>query len=256
MKWTAVVLAGSRGSADPVAKAAGVSHKAFAPVAGKPMIGHVLDALAEAPSIGRVIVVIEPDAPEIPRPGIERIDAARSPSLSALSGFVEAGPPVLVTTADHPLLTAAMVEALIAGASASGADVAAAVADRPVVEQAGSTARRTYLKFRDAQVSGCNIFAMMTPEARAALAFWRTIETERKRPWRIAWTIGLGTLIAYVTGLLTTEGAARAVGRVAGCRAKLVLLPFPDAAHDVDKPEDLAFAERRMAARQGASVSG
>jgi GTP:adenosylcobinamide-phosphate guanylyltransferase len=249
MKWTAVVLAGSRGSADPVAQAAGVSHKAFARVAGKPMIAHVLDALAQCPSIGRVVVVIEAEAPEIPREGIERIDAARSPSLSALAGFEAAGPPVLVTTADHPLLTVEMVETLIAEAAASGADVAAAVADRPVVERAGSTARRTYLKFRDAQVSGCNIFAMMTPESRAALAFWRTIESERKRPWRIAWTIGPLTLASYLSGLLSVDGAARAVGKAAGCRAKLVLLPFPDAAHDVDKPDDLAFAERRLAAR-------
>lgn len=250
MKWTAVVLAGSRGAADPVARAAGVSHKAFAPVAGRPMIAHVLDTLAACRSVGRVIVAIEPDAPAIPRTGAERITAARSPSLSALAGFEAAGPPMLVTTADHPLLTAEMVETLIAQAVASGADVAAAVAIRPVVEEAGSTARRTYLKFRDAQVSGCNLFALMTPEARAALAFWRTIETERKRPWRIAWAIGPGTLIAYLAGLLSSRGAARAVGRAAGCRAALVQLPFPDAAHDVDKPEDLAFAERRLAERR------
>lgn len=251
MKWTAVVLAGSRGTADPVARATGVSHKAFAPVAGRPMIGHVLDTLAGCGSVGRIIVAIEPDAPPIPRHGIERMTAARSPSLSALAGFEAAGPPVLVTTADHPLLTAEMVEALVAGALSSGADVAAAVATRPVVEQAGSAARRTYLKFRDAQISGCNIFALMTPEARAALAFWRTIESERKRPWRIAWAIGPGILAAYLAGLLSSRAAARAVGRAAGCRAALVALPFPDAAHDVDKPEDLAFAERRLAERQG-----
>ena len=34
MNWTAIVLAGSRGSDDPVAQATGVSHKAFADVAG------------------------------------------------------------------------------------------------------------------------------------------------------------------------------------------------------------------------------
>ena len=249
MSWTAVVLAGSRGSADPVAQAKGVSHKAFADVAGKPMLAHVLDILAAAPSIDGTVVVIERNAPELPRPGVRRIDAARSPSLSALGGFEAAGAPVLVTTADHPLLTVEMVEYFLAAAAELGVDVAAGVATRPVVEQAGSTARRTYLRFRDGEVSGCNLFALMTPEARAALTYWRLLEDKRKSPLKMAWAVGPFTLVRYALGVLSAKAAAAALGRAAGCRAALIKLPFPDAAHDVDKPEDLAFAEGRLAAR-------
>lgn len=249
MSWTAVVLAGSRGPADPVAQAAGVSHKAFAPVAGRTMIARVLDTLAAVPEIGRVIVVIERDAPDLPAGAAERIAAAPSPSLSALAGFEQARPPVLVTTADHPLLTPEMVTHFLAGAGASGADVAAGVSERAVVEQAGSTARRTYLKFRDARISGCNLFALMTPRAGAALTFWRRLEADRKRPLRMAWTLGPATLLRYLLGWLTTSAAAEALGRAAGCRAAMVFMPFPEAAHDVDKPTDLAFAEARLAAR-------
>jgi 2-C-methyl-D-erythritol 4-phosphate cytidylyltransferase len=64
MNWTAVVLAGSRGGADPVAQVSGVSHKAFADIAGKPMVAHVLDTLAASPSVGEIIVVVERSAPE------------------------------------------------------------------------------------------------------------------------------------------------------------------------------------------------
>jgi CTP:molybdopterin cytidylyltransferase MocA len=248
-------LAGSRGAADPVAQSSGVSHKAFAEIAGKPMIAHVLDTLSAAPSIDGSVVVIERSAPELPRPGVRRIDAARSPSMSALAGFETAGAPVLVTTADHPLLTVEMVEYFLAAARDSGVDVAAGVSLRPVVEQAGSTARRTYLKFRDGEASGCNLFALMTPRARAALTYWRNLEAKRKHPLRMAWAVGPFTLIRYALGVLSTEGAAAALGRAAGCKAALIVLPFPDAAHDVDKPADMAFAEARLAAR-GAVQAG
>lgn len=244
------MLAGSRGVGDPVAQAAGVSHKAFAPIAGKPMIAHVLDTLAASPSIGPVSVVIEPDAPELPRPGLGRIDAAATPAYSALAGFEAANAPVLVTTADHPLLTVEMVEDFLAAARASGADVVAGVSRRDVVEQAGSTAPRTYLRFRDASVSGCNLFALMTPQARGALQFWSRLEADRKRPLRMAWALGPLTVLRYALGLLTTAGAAAALGRAAGCRAAMVMLPFPEAAHDVDKPAHLAFAEARLALRE------
>jgi len=249
MSWTAIVLAGSRGPSDPVAVAAGVSHKAFAEVAGKAMVARVLDTLAAVPQIGRVIVVIEAGAPALPRDGVERIDAAASPSLSALEGFRQAEVPVLVTTADHPLLTPEMVERFLADAEASGVDVAAGVSERAVVEQAGSTARRTYLKFRDAQVSGCNLFALRTERAAGALAFWRRLEADRKRPLRMAWAIGPSTLVRYLLGLLTTGAVARALGRAAGCRAAMVFVPFPDAAHDVDKPSDMTKPTRYHIAR-------
>lgn len=250
MRWRAVVLAGSRGPHDPVAAAAGVSHKAFAELAGKPMVGHVLDALSEVPRIGAVTVVIESDAPPLPA-GVTRLDAASSPSRSALAGFGAADPPVLLTTADHPLLTPEMVEHFLSAAEASGADVAAGVALRPVVEAADSGARRTYLRFRDGEASGCNLFALMTPAAGAALAFWRRLETERKHPWRMARALGPLTLARYLLGRLSMAGAAAALGRATGCRAALLTLPFPDAAHDVDKPADLAFAERRLRERAG-----
>ena len=60
---TAVILAGSRaGAADPMASAAGVSHKALLPVAGVPMLARVADALRASPAVGRIAVMIE--APE------------------------------------------------------------------------------------------------------------------------------------------------------------------------------------------------
>src|SRR3546814_18617989 len=57
MKATALVLAGRRNAAlDPLAAEAGVDDKCLVPVAGRPMILHVLDALAAAPEISQIIV--------------------------------------------------------------------------------------------------------------------------------------------------------------------------------------------------------
>jgi GTP:adenosylcobinamide-phosphate guanylyltransferase len=45
--FTAVVLAGDRGSEDPVARAAGVRSKSLTPVGGRPMVLRVIDALED-----------------------------------------------------------------------------------------------------------------------------------------------------------------------------------------------------------------
>lgn len=248
MKWRALILAGSRGPTDPVAEAAGVSHKAFAPIAGRPMIAHVIDALQGVEEIGDIAVSIEVGAPALPG-GVARLDAAQSPARSALAGFGALGPPLLITTADNPLLTPAMLRDFLSGAAQSNADAVAAIAPRAVVEQAGNPAKRTYLTLADGAFSGCNLFAFPTAAGAGAIAFWQRLEADRKTPWRMAWQIGPGPLLAYATGRLSMSGVAQAIGKRAGCGAALLALAHPDAAHDVDKPADLEFVKARLAAR-------
>jgi GTP:adenosylcobinamide-phosphate guanylyltransferase len=247
-RWSALILAGSRGPADPVARAAGVALKAFAPVAGRPMIEHVTDALRAVPEIGDIAASIPPEAPPLPA-GVLRFDAGPGPSASALAAFDRLGPPLLVTAADHPLLTPAMIADLLAAAGASGSDAVAAVCPRAAVEAAGNPAPRTWIRFSDGAVSGANLFALATPRARGAILLWQRLETERKRPWRMAWRIGPATLGRYLAGRLDGAAAARALGQAAGCSAAFALIHHPDAAHDVDSAEDIAFAEMRLRAR-------
>lgn len=247
-RWNALVLAGSRGPGDPVAVAARVSHKAFAEIAGRPMIAHVLATLAQVPEIGRFAVSIEAAAPPVPLcpVAVERFEAEGSPARSALAGFDALGAPLLIVTADHPLLTPAMIADFLSAARSSGADAAAAIARRSAVERAGPGPRRTWLKFSDGAASGCNMFAVTSARGRAAIAFWRRIEELRKNPLAMARALGPLTLACYAVGDLSAAAAAHALGRAAGCRAALISLDHADAAHDVDKPSDLAHARTRL----------
>jgi len=256
---TAIVLAGSRGPADPVAAAAGVSHKALAPVAGVPMLARVLGTLAAVPRIGRVLVVIErPElvhgdpafAPFLAAGTLTVLPAAPSPSRSVLAAL-DAVPdpfPCLVTTADHPLLTPAMIEHFWSHLPPA-ADAAAALARAETIRAAYPQTRRTYLRFHDGAWSGCNLFALRSEAARAVVAFWRRVEQDRKRPWRMIRLLGPGTLLAYALGRLDLDSAVAALGRRTGAVLGTVDMPFAEAAIDVDRPGDLALAEAILTGR-------
>ena len=58
-RYTALVLAASRGNLDPLAQAGGVSHKCFIDIAGEPMLRRVVRAVAESGRIGRIVIQIE-----------------------------------------------------------------------------------------------------------------------------------------------------------------------------------------------------
>jgi len=262
---TAIILAGSRGPGDAVARAAGVAHKALAEIAGRPMLAHVLDALESSDVVGSLHVVMDPGADlaaggrdELARReaagAFSRLAPAASParSLAAALDSLPAGQgldsrPVLVTTADHPLLTGAMVARFYEAARAVPIDAAAAVVPAARVADAVPGTRRTRLKFREGGVSGANLFALMTPQARAAVRFWQRLEADRKRPWRMARRLGPGVLAAYLIGGLSLEGAVARLGARAGARLATVPMADGRAAVDVDSAEDLALVRSLVA---------
>jgi len=243
---TALVLAGSRGVPDPVALAEGVAHKALIPVSGEPMLARVIMALRDA-GIERIAVSASDQAVTAMarQLGAEILTPLAGPSASVGAGLALLGTPLLVTTCDHALLRGAWVRDFLADIPAA-ADVALLLARREAVEAALPGSRRTWLRFADGQWSGCNLFLLASPRAEAAIATWSAVEADRKRPWRIAMRLGLGTLISYATGRLGLSEAVSRLGRRIGIEARLIEARDGLAAVDVDKPGDLAEVRRLL----------
>ena len=242
--FRALVLAGSRGGTDPVAAYAGVSHKALIVLGGETLLARVVAALRAA-GAGRIAVISShPDVRiEMARLGVEALDEAAGPSLSVAAGASQLGTPLLVTTADHALLDAVWIRQFLADVP-SGIDVAALVAARPTVEAAAPGTRRTWLKLADGHWSGCNLFYLASDRALRIVDFWRKVEAERKRPWRMAQILGLGMLLRYLSGRLGLRDAARRLGEMAGVSAAIVQTPYGLASVDVDKAADLDLVRR------------
>lgn len=257
--WTALVLAGRRaGAADPMAEAAGVAEKCLVPVLGEPMLLRVLRTLADSAPIGGIVVALAeaalPASLDLPPPIAGRVRAvgcAASPSLTVLAAAEALGwpLPMLITTADHPLLTPAMVEHFVAASGEGASDLCVAVARTEPLAVRFPGMRRTVYRFRDARVGGCNLFAVRTPAGFAAFRFWASLERQRKRPWRIARAFGFRPLLRYILGRLPLAEAFATASRTAGLTARPVILPWPEAAVDVDKPADLTVAERILGDR-------
>ena len=244
----ALVLAGSRGTPDPVAASEGVAHKALVDVAGAPMLARVLRALREA---GIEHIAVAADAPEVRSLAYAfsaiPVTPGAGPSASVAEGFRTMGPPLLVTTADHALLKPQWIAHFVADAP-DEADVAVLLARREAVEQALPGSPRTWLRFADGSWSGCNLFLLNSSKADRAIVTWEAVEAERKRPWRIAARLGIGTLASYLLGRLTLADAVARLGDRVGVRASVVAARDGLAAIDVDKPADLAQVRRILAA--------
>jgi GTP:adenosylcobinamide-phosphate guanylyltransferase len=259
-EYKALVLAGRRGSADPLAEIRGKTHRALLEVVGVPMLIRVVRALRASSCVGRIAVSIDdPDAlksvPELreleARGEIAHHSSLPSPSRSvqdALSGSL-VGDRVFVTTADHALLTPKIIDHFAACAEQSDADVVVGVVAESVIRAAYPSTTRTYMRFRDGGYSGANLFAFRSQQALRAAEFWVRAEDFRKQPWRLASTFGPTTLLLFALRRLSLEQALERASRVIGCRIRAVPLPFAEAAIDVDRPSDLDLVSKILAAR-------
>ena len=82
-----------------------------------------------------------------------------------------------------------------------------------------------------------------------ALAFWADVESRRKSPLAIFRRFGPWLLLRALTRTISLEAGLKSAGRRLGVSVKPVILPFAEAAIDVDKMSDHALAESILKAR-------
>ena len=256
--WTAILLAGQRPGIDPLAQAFGQEWKALIRIDGEAMLSRVAKTLLAAPSIARVLVVAQQSKAlfvgdcawlaDEPRVATAISTSGIAVSVAALAGTEVAPWPVLVTTADHPLLTPAMVEAAIAGVGE--ADVGVGLVSSRTLLAAYPDNRRTWLKFARGHWTGANLFALHSGRAMSALLAWGEVERDRKKALKLIWHFGPSLALRAVTRTITLAGALDKAGRKLGAKVVPIDLPFAEAGIDVDKPSDHELAERILKSRR------
>jgi GTP:adenosylcobinamide-phosphate guanylyltransferase len=258
----ALVLAGRRTGGDALSPTASCRHKALLPVRGVPMLVRVLRTLLAEALVDSVTVSIDDPAvlsedaeiAELLAGGRLRVHRSlASPSLSVCD-FVETLPadtPLLVTTADHPLLTGEMIEHFWLGAEDSDADVVVGLVSSSVFRASFPNHRRTLIRLRDDSYGGSNLFAFRGPGATTVTAFWSRAERYRKQPWRLVGMFGPLNLALFLTRRLDLEDAMRRASARIGAKVGAVRMPFAESAIDVDSASDLAAAESILASRDG-----
>jgi CTP:molybdopterin cytidylyltransferase MocA len=262
-----VVLAGDRGPDDPLCRAAAVPAKALVPVGGRPVLERVLDTLDAFGVTGSRIVsgpaaaalaTAPALAERLERGGWRWLAPAESPASSALAAYtaVPTGARMLLTTGDHALLTAGILDAFWRGAEAversAGAELAIGFVPHALVQARFPGARRTALRFSDAEVCTCNLFALLAPSASRVLDLWRRVEQDRKRPWRLIRLLGPQVLVRFLLNRVTLTEALDRLGRLAGAQIRPVLLDAPEAAVDVDSIADWELVQAAIAGRDDA----
>lgn len=253
-----LILAGSRDEACPLCEGTDVASKGLLPLRGVRMIDHMLRALRDTPELTGDVWIsgIDPSAVSQGAPAdlvdfVQRLKScpiAEGPARATLAA-IEGGAdiPLLITTCDHPLLSPAMIRAVIQGAEGSDCDVAVGLARRTLIRKAYPEAKRTYVRLGGEGYSGCNLFLLRDLNGLKAVEFWRQVGLDRKKPVKIALRFGLGALMRMLLGQMELEHAFDYGSERVGAKIVPVIIPIAEAAIDVDKAADLILVRKILA---------
>lgn len=253
MSYTAILLAGSRPGRDHFAEQFGTDIKALIPIGGEPMVRRPLSALLASKSVGEVIVLaqsperIAAEVPTDPRVQFHQSGGTIAVTMLELCDDPDTRWPLLVTTADHALLTANTVDEFCTASATC--DIAIGVVRRESLLRRLPDTERTWLNFRGGAYTGANLFALASPAVRPAIELWREAEQGRKKPWRLVSLLGPGALLAVMLRMLSIDEVLRRLGGRLGLKLKAVRLSNPLAGVDVDKPADHRLVEAILAGK-------
>ena len=249
-RLSAIVLAGDRTKTDSLIAHSGVPCKALIDVDGTPMVHRVINALRSSQLVNGILLS-GPEREELAGDAtlsdwVERGEVAwhsplHTPSTSAFAALqsLPREAPVLLTTADHPLLSKEIIDAYGRQSLTDDVDVTVALAPYALVREAYPGMKKTVLRFSDGEFCGCNLFAFLTPEGRRVAHFWQKIEQQRKKPLALIALLGWWPLLRYHFGLLPLEEALAKLSKRLGLRLRAIILPYANAAVDVDSISDL-----------------
>ena len=261
-RYTALVLAASRGNLDPLAQAGGVSHKTFIDIAGVPMLERVVRSVVESGRVARVVISIEEASTDEARrilAGIEGADAfefvASRDTIGASVIAAAADPtllPMIITTGDNALHTPELVRDYCNSLDAVTADAALGVTRAELILEKYPDGQRAFHRFADGAFSSCNLYAFLRPEAVAGARIFNSGGQFGKKPKRLIGAFGLLAFLLYKSRWAKLETFLRLLSRGLKISVAPVFIPFAEGPIDIDRMQDWKLAEQIIAKRAAA----
>jgi GTP:adenosylcobinamide-phosphate guanylyltransferase len=227
---------------DPLYEWTGVKKKALIPLAGRPMIGWVVDALARSGLVEHIVIVgLKPDEVDFGDAPVHFVDTTGEMLDNILAGLErlkEINPSVkklLLCSSDIPLITPEIVRGFVEECGSLEADTYYAIVEEKTMEARFPGSKRTFVPFKGGRYSGGDIFLVDVVASEANIDLFRSLSGSRKNYLNQARMLGLGFIIRFLLRMMTVHEAAERVRKTINLNACVVDTRFAELGMDLDK---------------------
>jgi GTP:adenosylcobinamide-phosphate guanylyltransferase len=244
VKVDAVVLSGGEGAIiDPE-----VSVKGLVPVAGRPMIDWVIEALRGAETVAEIALVV-PSAENLGdwADKVDRLvvsDASFIDNAIAGAESFKSGRKMLGATGDLPALTPEAIDDFVTQSLDAGAEFSYPLVRAEDMESQFPGSQRTYVKIAGGRVTGGNLVVCSEELLKRNHDIGQRLFDTRKSPVAMARVIGIPFIFKYISGRLRVDDVERKMEELLGARCSAIYTSYASIGADVDKPIDVVVASR------------
>ncbi len=247
-----IVLAGGGGKGGELVEQEGVPCKALIKIKGKEMVRYVLEAYRSVEQVKRIVLV----GPEAELTSIAADYAAEvvpeketiMQNVAEANRFLKTDRPLLISSADIPLVKAGVVEDLLQKCYPFDADFFYSIVTREKNETLFAGSRRTYVTCREGVFTGGNIFVVNPARIERSVPIMENFMAYRKNPFKLVTLLGPLFVIRFLSKRLTLPELEKRFSELLDLRARAVISDCPEISFDVDKPQDLEFVRRYLQA--------
>lgn len=244
---------------DPLYAITGIEKKALIPLAGKPMVSWVIEALAGSELAENIVVVgLEPE--ELPYGGqtplhyVAAVGSLIDNTMAALDRLKQVNPTVqkvLLASSDIPLITPESVRGFVAECGSLEADIYYAIVEEKTMEAGFPNSRRTFVPFKGGRYSGGDLFLVdVAAPDKTDLDLFRGLTSSRKNYWQQVRLLGFGFIVRFLLRRMSVEDAAKQAKKILNLDARGVDTRYPELGMDLDKPHQYELIKTILEKRQ------
>lgn len=256
----AIVPAGSgtkaKDSPESLENICGVSNKALIPVEGKILVEYVVDALKGCKFVDKIVVVgpVGDLAPAL-HAKVEQIIPPRDSMLdNGLAGVdaLAAELPVLLATADAPLLQSSHIDTFLGACDSHDAQMLWPIINKNLNDEKFPGTKRTYVRLKEATFTGGNLLLADPAILHKNRELYAQVLASRKSPLKLFSILGFVFIAKFILSqaglpVLPISALEQRIGEIlGGIRVKGILCPDPEVGIDVDKMEDLELVKNAI----------
>lgn len=241
-----VILAG--GLNEELTAAEEVPNKALLKIGPKEMVRYVLEAYSQVEEIKRIVLVGPVDIFGFLQRdyALELVPEGDSllANVLAANRFLQTDNPLLISTADIPLLSPAAVEDFLRQCSPYSEDFYYPIVTKEECEKKFPGVQRTFVSLREGVFTGGNIFLVNPQKIESSIPLVRQFLDHRKNPLKMVSLFGSGFVLRAVTKRLALPNLESRFSELLNVKARAVISNYAEISFDVDKPGDLDRVRR------------
>lgn len=243
--FNALIIAGKQHNKDKIS-----TNKALIEINGKMIVEYVADVVKKIDGVNKIFIASNKDDLKkmsfIKKEYMIECDGTIIDNVLAAVKQIGFDKNILIFTSDIPMITLEAVNDFLSKTKDNDVQIYYPIVEESVSKAKFPEMKRTYVRLREGNFTGGNIFYVDPLIFKKNLKKARNLLESRKNPLKMAYLLGPIFLIRFIAGRVSIEDVEKKILKLIKIKGKAIISKHSEISCDIDKPGDFIVAAAYM----------